>query len=87
MKAKNYNTPLTEELQKEFSNINLGELGIEFALNSIFTGTIPRQYGKMPLPKINESEGVQPKLLTAKEAEVDNAAREAQKTKTTIRIL
>lgn len=38
---------LSDALQKEFTELDLGKLGIDFAINAIFTGTIPQRY-EMP---------------------------------------
>lgn len=43
------NIPLKTALQNQFTDIDLGKLGIEFAINSIFTGTTPRRY-EIPKP-------------------------------------
>jgi len=71
-------TPLVKELQKQFTEIDLTQTGIEFAINAIFTGSIPKQYGKMPPPSIKESKIFEQKLLPG-ERKVDETVRQSMK--------
>jgi hypothetical protein len=75
-------TPLVEELQKQFTELDLTQTGIEFALNAIFTGTIPRKYGKMPPPPIKGAK-VEPRLLKPGEENIDATVRESMQPKPT----
>lgn len=59
---------LVDALQKQFTEVDLGELGIEFALNSIFIGSMPRRYGNFVPPRISpDMETGQPKLLPGRD--------------------